>query len=183
MLMQIAILYLIYTISSAQLQNSVIHRQEASSYGCECQNYSCGCCAHLEVPKVGLNDTGCANFSYLPKEYGISFTLTIDNLTIYNETISARNPPPICFGAPMLKEYADLCIRFYDLNVTYSTAHGCVELEARLHKIVVGTYKLGCFNLGKIHGKPVMLSKPVKYRKSTYIPKKFILKMGTQKVQ
>lgn len=183
MLMQIAILYLIYTICSAQLQNSVIHRQEASSYGCECQNYSCGCCARLEVPKVGLNDTGCANFSYLPKEYGISFTLTIDNLTIYNETISARNPPPICFGAPMLKEYADLCIRFYDLNVTYSTAHGCVELEARLHKIVVGTYKLGCFNLGKIHGKPVMLSKPVKYRKSTYIPKKFILKMGTQKVQ
>lgn len=32
--------------------------------------------------------TGCVNITYLAKDYGISFTVTIDNLTIYNETVS-----------------------------------------------------------------------------------------------
>ncbi|GIY48108.1 DUF4773 domain-containing protein [Caerostris darwini] len=124
-----------------------------SSYGCVCQNYTCGCCAHIEAPRVGLNDTGCVNLTYLPNEYGISFTMTIDNLTIYNETISARNPPPMCFGAPILKEYADLCLHFYDLNVTRTKMHGCAQLEARLHHVVVGSYKLGCFNIGNLRWK------------------------------
>lgn len=49
----------------------------------------------------------------------------------------------------MLKEYADVCIHFYDLDASTTKLHGCVEVEARLHKIVVGRYKIGCFNIGK----------------------------------
>ncbi|KFM71114.1 hypothetical protein X975_12775, partial [Stegodyphus mimosarum] len=145
-------LFLFFTLGSYVIEVRSA-KQEANSYGCVCSNYSCGCCAHLEVPKVGLNDTGCVNLTYLQKDYGISFTVTIDNLTIYNETVSARNPPPMCFGAPILKEYADLCIHFYDLNVTRHSAHGCVDLEARLNRIVVGRYKIGCFNLGNLRWK------------------------------
>ena len=28
--------------------------------GCQCvyEKYDCGCCAHMEVEKIGLNDTG-----------------------------------------------------------------------------------------------------------------------------
>lgn len=61
----------------------------------------------------------------------------------------AHNPPPVCFGAPGLKQYADICVHFYDLNATRTKLHGCVNIEARLHKVVVGTYKVGCFNIGK----------------------------------
>ncbi|XP_013781702.1 uncharacterized protein LOC106465999 [Limulus polyphemus] len=116
--------------------------------GCECRNYSCGCCAHLEVPRVGLNDTGCVNLTYLPKDYGISFTVTIDNYTVFNATVSAHNPPPLCFGAPMLKEYADLCLHFYNITISLHKAFGCVKLEARLHHLVVAEYELGCFSVG-----------------------------------
>ncbi|GFX95597.1 DUF4773 domain-containing protein [Trichonephila clavipes] len=136
--------------SGAEIQKNNL---ESSSYGCVCANYTCGCCAHVEAPRVGLNDTGCVNLTYLPNEYGISFTVTIDNLTIYNETVSARNPPPMCFGAPILKEYADLCIHFYDLSVSKTKMHGCAQLEARLHRVVVGTYKLGCFQIGNLRWK------------------------------
>lgn len=31
---------------------------------------------------------GCVNLTYLPDEYGVSFTFSIDNKTIFNETIS-----------------------------------------------------------------------------------------------
>ncbi|XP_013781501.1 uncharacterized protein LOC106465811 [Limulus polyphemus] len=118
--------------------------------GCKCQNYSCGCCAHLDVPRIGLNDTGCVNFTYLPKEYGISFTVTIDNYTVFNETISVHNPPPLCFGAPMLKEFADLCVHFYNITISWNKAYGCVKVEARIHHVVIASYELGCFSVG--HG-------------------------------
>ena len=26
--------------------------------GCECIGYNCGCCVYMDVPKLGLNDTG-----------------------------------------------------------------------------------------------------------------------------
>ncbi|XP_023237055.1 uncharacterized protein LOC111636110 [Centruroides sculpturatus] len=136
--------------------------------GCSCYKYTCGCCAHLEVPKTYLNDTGCVNLTYLPNDYGLSFTVTIDNKTIYNETISVHNPPPICFRAPHLKKYTDVCIRFYDLQVSKHKLHGCVELEARLHEVILATYKLGCFNLG--HGSFSLPKKPSR-KKTIFVPK------------
>ena len=27
-------------------------------YGCECENYTCSCCGHVEVNKIRLNETG-----------------------------------------------------------------------------------------------------------------------------
>ena len=36
---------------------------QMKSYGCHCTDYSCGCCAHLEFPKIHLNDTGFFIFS------------------------------------------------------------------------------------------------------------------------
>ena len=29
-----------------------------SDNGCECVNYNCGCCAHLDVKTIHLDDTG-----------------------------------------------------------------------------------------------------------------------------
>lgn len=31
---------------------------EEEANGCSCVGYTCGCCQHLEVDKIGLNDTG-----------------------------------------------------------------------------------------------------------------------------
>jgi hypothetical protein len=28
------------------------------TYGCECRNYTCSCCGHIEVGKINLNETG-----------------------------------------------------------------------------------------------------------------------------
>lgn len=40
-------------------------------------------------------------------------------------------------------------MHFYDLDASKTKLHGCVDIEARLHKVVVGRYKVGCFNIGK----------------------------------
>ncbi|XP_042894875.2 uncharacterized protein [Parasteatoda tepidariorum] len=114
--------------------------------GCQCWANTCGCCLRIVAPKIGLNDTACVNLTYLPQDLGISFTVTIDKLTIYNKTISAKNPPPICFAVPTFKQ-AVLCLRFYDLDVTRTKLHGCLMIEAILYHILVGEFKIGCFNL------------------------------------
>lgn len=28
------------------------------TYGCECRNFTCSCCGHIEVGKINLNETG-----------------------------------------------------------------------------------------------------------------------------
>jgi len=118
---------------------------------CGCQGYTCGCCAHLDIPKIELNQTGCINLTYLPHDYGLSFTLSLDGRVVYNSTVSARNPPPVCFGVPYLKDYASLCVKFYNLDVQEKSFSGCAMLEAELYHVRVAERELGCFHLGPFH--------------------------------
>lgn len=118
-----------------------------NSSGCACISYNCGCCAHIEFVKIKLNDTVCANFSYLPApEYGLAFTLTVDNKTWINKTESLKNPPPLCVAVPYL-EIAKVCIKFENVTITNSSVSACIYIEAALEGVVVGEKKLGCFTI------------------------------------
>ncbi|KAG1669713.1 hypothetical protein GQR58_017242 [Nymphon striatum] len=57
------------------------------------------------------------------------------------------NPPPYCVGIPYVKQYAEICVRFYDLSLHHHV-HGCIKLEARLSHIIIKDYNLGCFTIG-----------------------------------
>lgn len=119
-----------------------------NSSGCACSGYNCGCCLHVEIDAIDLNDTVCVNLTYLPApQYGISLTLTIDDHVLINETISAQNPPPICVDVPYLKEYASICLHFYNLTYSNNSLSGCLELEARLIYVIKETVQIGCFHI------------------------------------
>jgi len=115
---------------------------------CSCIRYDCGCCAHLEEKQIELNSTICANITYLVHDYGMSFTVTVDDHTIFNETVSVRNPPPVCLGVPYVKEFVDACIRMYDIDATTYHLHACLRLEARMKAVLIAKYELGCFTIG-----------------------------------
>ena len=57
----------------------------------------------------------------------------------------AKNPPPICFGVPYLKEALSLCLKFHDLDVKDNSLSGCVDLIAELGDVKLVKVKLGCF--------------------------------------
>ncbi|XP_059487381.1 uncharacterized protein LOC132203549 [Neocloeon triangulifer] len=116
--------------------------------GCLCQDYTCGCCVHMDVDLIELNSTLCSNFTYLRHDYGLSFTITLNQHTLFNETVSARNPPPYCVGPPFVKEYAEICVRFYNLNTTRHSFYGCLEADAKLKHIRIARYDIGCFSIG-----------------------------------
>lgn len=114
---------------------------------CSCQNYSCGCCLHLEVPQISLNDTGCLNITYLVDEYGFEFLFSIDGKIIIDKKVSVKNPPPICAAIPYIHNLASLCVRFYNLDYKEKQFSGCAALEAELEGIVVKKIELGCFKI------------------------------------
>lgn len=120
--------------------------------GCSCVQYNCGCCIDLDVPEIKLKDLTCVNVSYLPEEYGFRMTVTINTYTLVNVTVSAKNPPPICFGIPYLEKEASMCIDFYDLDVQNKTLSGCIKLQIHLVHIVIVDQKLGCFHF-PLHGR------------------------------
>ncbi|XP_014489089.1 PREDICTED: uncharacterized protein LOC106752137 [Dinoponera quadriceps] len=113
---------------------------------CECIEFDCGCCQHIEWDAVSLNGTLCANASYLEYEYGISITVTYNDFTIINETVSARNPPPICVGEDIVDAIQiDVCFRIYDIDIGPDKFHACFEILAKfMHIINTPSIKLGC---------------------------------------
>lgn len=129
-----------------EVENEI--RSSKFTDSCECIQYNCGCCQHLEEPTVHLNSTLCANMSYLSEDIGISLTVTVNGYAIFNETVSVRNPPPVCLGVPYVKEYADACFRLYDIDATRSHLHACAQVEVRMKHILIAKYDLGCFDIG-----------------------------------
>nr|XP_012235855.1 PREDICTED: uncharacterized protein LOC105680025 isoform X1 [Linepithema humile]XP_012235856.1 PREDICTED: uncharacterized protein LOC105680025 isoform X1 [Linepithema humile]XP_012235857.1 PREDICTED: uncharacterized protein LOC105680025 isoform X1 [Linepithema humile]XP_012235858.1 PREDICTED: uncharacterized protein LOC105680025 isoform X1 [Linepithema humile]XP_012235859.1 PREDICTED: uncharacterized protein LOC105680025 isoform X1 [Linepithema humile]XP_012235860.1 PREDICTED: uncharacterize len=121
--------------------------------GCECINYDCGCCTYIVWNAISLNGKLCANASYLEHDYGISLTLTFNNFCIINETVSARNPPPICAGEDIVDALeVEICLRIYDIDIESDKFHACFEILGKVLKLPVSSIKLGCVDT-KLHRK------------------------------
>uniref|UniRef100_A0AC35TGP2 DUF4773 domain-containing protein n=1 Tax=Rhabditophanes sp. KR3021 TaxID=114890 RepID=A0AC35TGP2_9BILA len=73
--------------------------------------------------------------------------MDFDGYEFVHEEISLRNPPPLCIGIPMLKEYADGCIKLYDIRKTEKSLHICAELNISLIHIHIVKENLGCFDI------------------------------------
>ncbi|KAL0107831.1 hypothetical protein PUN28_014839 [Cardiocondyla obscurior] len=115
--------------------------------GCECIKYDCGCCQRLNWGLVSLNGTLCINTTYLDNDYGISLTLTFNNLIIFNETITARNPPPFCFGDDIYELFdAEICLRIYDIELKKDKFHACFEVSGKIMKFTIAKIHLGCLH-------------------------------------
>ncbi|XP_066272497.1 uncharacterized protein [Branchiostoma lanceolatum] len=122
--------------------------------GCNCTVRNCGCCADLVVEKVGLNDTGCLNVTYDPDDLAISILFSLDGKILVNQTLSVRNPPPVCFGVPFLHDYVSLCLKFYDMHYSVAKMSGCAKVQVKLYHVLSEEFNLGCFKMGpgKGHG-------------------------------
>ena len=77
-----------------------------------------------QVKKIKVNTKACVDASYLPKEYGIELSFSLGNKVIIHTKVSAKNPPPLCFGIPDFHKDASICLDFYDMNIGKSSFTG-----------------------------------------------------------
>ncbi|XP_031554519.1 uncharacterized protein LOC116291488 isoform X2 [Actinia tenebrosa] len=140
------VLVLVGFVLMAEARPSLQSRLSVQPNGCSCnkQTEECGCCAHIkfDVLHVKVDDDACVNITYLPKQYGLSLTFAWNGKIIFNETVSATNPPPFCFGVPHVK-LLEVCIRLYNISYNKENFGGCIELELEvLH--IKKDFPLGC---------------------------------------
>ncbi|XP_046422692.1 uncharacterized protein LOC124303254 isoform X3 [Neodiprion virginianus] len=88
-------------------------------HSCKCEHYGCGCCQHIKVHRVHLDDT------------------------------VRNPPPICIGQDYVKELEAEICIRFYDLDANKHHLHGCLKLDVELYKLKLAHYDLGCFNIGK----------------------------------
>ncbi|XP_071556130.1 uncharacterized protein [Temnothorax nylanderi] len=121
------------------------YNMKAYDNGCKCIKHNCGCCKRLEWDAISMDGKLCINATYLENDYGVSLTVTYNNFTVYNETVSARNPPPICFGEDIVDALdVEVCLRIYDINYKSDDFHACFEITGRIMKLTISKIKLGC---------------------------------------
>lgn len=126
---------------------SNIGRFNSANKICTCIKRNCGCCEHMIVPKIRLDHEVCVNISYISEDIGLKLSLSFDNYSFISEEISVRNPPPVCFDIPHLREYASLCMRLYQMDVNKTRVKGCMDVEAELAHLRIARFKIGCFEI------------------------------------
>ncbi|XP_073990532.1 uncharacterized protein isoform X1 [Rhodnius prolixus] len=116
---------------------------------CSCANSSCGCCVNMRL--FSFNRTGCMNFIFDPLEFSIGVNMLMDGNSIYENKVSAKNPPPACLEAPQVMYLPPLqfCIKLYDIYLPENRLHMCVNLETRLARAPLLVLQFDCFLMGR----------------------------------
>ncbi|CAC5400605.1 unnamed protein product [Mytilus coruscus] len=81
---------------------------------CDCEDYECFCCGRLEMKKMHVNNTACANFTFMTKSQEFDYRFSLDKKLLDKQIISAEQPPTVCLGS--ISKVGAVCTRF--LNVT-----------------------------------------------------------------
>ncbi|XP_067046592.1 uncharacterized protein [Acropora muricata] len=129
--------------------------------GCVKGHRTCGCCLHLNLhpfhKKVQANV--CINATEISSPLGMDFFMTWNKHVMFNKTITATGPPPVCFQTPFSKVAGKACVKFSKLSLEKNHIGGCADLELKaLH--FTKDFHLGCIFF-KGHGTRTYLDKPL----------------------
>lgn len=130
----------------------ILRRIGYRANGCSCQELTCGCCLGINMDQFNFNREGCMNFTYLPEDFAIHMNMIMNNESIYQNSISAKNPPPLCLplaipGVP-ISIPIDFCARVYDIYTQDQNMHMCFDLEARFSQADILVLHFDCMVIG-----------------------------------
>uniref|UniRef100_A0A914D3X8 DUF4773 domain-containing protein n=1 Tax=Acrobeloides nanus TaxID=290746 RepID=A0A914D3X8_9BILA len=57
--------------------------ENAEPNSCSCVTRNCGCCEHMVVKKIHLDDNVCVNISYISEDIGMKVSLSVNNRVYY----------------------------------------------------------------------------------------------------
>lgn len=107
--------------------------------GCQEVNNVASCCAYEEIGFITLD--ACANIEVDWTTLDIIFSLTLNDVVLFETTFGFDTPPALCadiFGM-------NVCVAFTNMNLTDWVLNGCISLIIDNSKVI----ELGCFTLGQ----------------------------------
>ncbi|XP_066598033.1 uncharacterized protein [Prorops nasuta] len=114
---------------------------------CDCSGLSCGCCAGVNITMVNFDRRACTNFTYDPLDFAIKMQVSMNEREIFSNSLSAKNPPPICMPMPYLP-FVSFCIRFFDIYMPGKNLHACIDFETRVIQNPILILHFDCVKMG-----------------------------------
>lgn len=113
---------------------------------CLCDKGNCSCCLVVDIPQ--FSHSVCVNATYNEITVGLDLAIGVDG-HYFQQEISLRNPPPVCFSVPIPGAEPGVCVAFTHMNVDQKTEilSGCVDLDIDLFHLRLINIPLGCFQM------------------------------------
>lgn len=93
---------------------------------CDCKNGICSCC----IGGFFFNNKGCMKLKYMPEDFAFELKMTFNENVMYKNTLSGKNPRPICISPPRFDRWVEMCARFHDIYFVGRNMHLCLDVSA-----------------------------------------------------
>lgn len=100
----------------------------SSRIPCECKNGICTCC----VGGFFFSNKGCMKIKYMPEDFAFELRMLFNDNILYKNTISGKNPRPICISPPRFGQWIEMCAKFHDIYFVGRNMHICLDVTATI---------------------------------------------------
>lgn len=77
-------------VEDANIHPLALSKVAYRGLSCNCNGYTCGCCAGINITSLSLDRRACANIMYIPEELALKVAMTIDDKEIYATNVSGN---------------------------------------------------------------------------------------------
>ncbi|KAG5897817.1 hypothetical protein JTB14_011817 [Gonioctena quinquepunctata] len=120
------------------------------STGCTCQQLNCGCCLGINLAPLPFKREGCMNFTYDPDEFALNMDMHMNGNTIFSNSVSAKNPPPVCLPVPIpyIPINVSACAKLFNVFTPGRNLHMCFDFETRIQNTAILVLHFDCMRMG-----------------------------------
>lgn len=95
---------------------------------CECKKGVCSCC----LGGIFFNNKGCMHLRYMPEDFAFELKMTFNDNVLYKNTMSGKNPRPICISPPRFGQWIEMCAKFHNIYFIGRNVHLCLDISATI---------------------------------------------------
>jgi Domain of unknown function (DUF4773) len=95
---------------------------------CDCKKGVCSCC----FGGLFFSNKGCMKIRYMPEDFAFELKMTFNDNVLYKNTMSGKNPRPICISPPRFGQFLEMCAKFHDIYFIGRNMHICLDVSATI---------------------------------------------------
>lgn len=95
---------------------------------CDCKKGVCSCC----LGGFFFSNKGCMKLRYMPEDFAFELKMTFNDNVLYKNTMSGKNPRPICISPPRFGQWIEMCAKFHDIYFIGRNMHICLDVSATI---------------------------------------------------